>query len=364
MGVNQPHGINSCKDMIMDTQNFHVPTGRSVWMGRDLAKSTDWVFELPQNARDEIDACLVRLKASGKPTEAIGPADMQLASLDNAIKSIREEVATGRGFVVVRGLEAAKYTLDELRKIYWGIGSHFGQAMPQSYLGDRIGTIMDVSDEEPDRTKRRGYHSGGAQFVHTDSCDIVSMLSIQVAKQGGEARLASAHTVHNLMLEHCPGLLQVFYDGFFLRGTDNDAAASGRPAFYGYRVPAYAYTDGWLNCSYVRGYVDRAVEAGDVTLSPVEQAAVEVFAAFSNHPEVCLDTLLLPGDMQFVNNRTMLHGRAHFEDHPEKERRRHLLRLWLSVEEWPRMAKLQTMHSDASKLKWAEAAAARSVTAH
>ena len=61
--------------------------------------------------------------------------------------------------------------------------------------------------------------------------------------------------------------------------------------------------------------------------------------------------------MQFVNNRTMLHGRAHFEDHPEKERRRHLLRLWLSVDEWPPMAKLQTMHSDAVKVKWAKGGA-------
>jgi hypothetical protein len=193
--------------------------------------------------------------------------------------------------------------------------------------------------------------------VHTDSCDIVSMLSIRVAKQGGEARLASAHTVHNLMLEHCPGLLRVLYDGFFLRGTDTDAEAAGLPAFYGYRVPAYAWSEGWLNCSFVRGYVERAVQAGDVTLSPAERAAVEAFCAFGNHPEVCLDTLLQPGDMQFVNNRTMLHGRAHFDDFPEKAKRRHLLRLWLSVDEWPPMAKLQTMHSDAVKVKWAKGGA-------
>ena len=348
----------------MKTRAFHKPAGKSVWFGSDLIKSDEWIFELPKHAIEEIDACLMRLKASGKPLEDIDASDVQLGSLDNVCKSIREEVATGRGFVVVRGLPAEKYSLDELSMIYWGIGSHFGHAMPQSFLGDRLGTIMDLSDEETDPAKRRGYHSGGAQHVHTDSCDIVSMLSIRPAQSGGEARLCSAHTVHNLMLEHCPGLLQVLYDGFFLRGTDTDAAALGRPAFYGYRVPAYAYTDGWLNCSFVRGYVDRAVKAGDISLSAVEQAAVEAFAAFSNHPDVCLDTLLQPGDMQFVNNRTMLHGRAHFDDFPERDRRRFLLRLWLSVDSWPRMAPLQNMHSDAIKLKWEEAAAARRATAH
>ena len=44
-----------------------------------------------------------------------------------------------------------------------------------------------------------------------------------------------------------------------------------------------------------------------------------------------------PGDFQFINNRTILHGRAHFEDHEAKDQRRHLYRLWLNVPEWPRM---------------------------
>lgn len=106
----------------------------------------------------------------------------------------------------------------------------------------------------------------------------------------------------------------------------------------------------------MRGYVDRAVDAGDVALSAIEKAAVEVFTAFSNHPDLCLDMILRPGDMQFVNNRTMLHGRAHFEDYPEKERRRHLLRLWLTVPAWDRLPKEQDTHSDEVKQQWAQRA--------
>jgi alpha-ketoglutarate-dependent taurine dioxygenase len=36
-----------------------------------------------------------------------------------------------------------------------------------------------------------------------------------------------------------------------------------------------------------------------------------------------------PGEMFFINNRWVLHNRTAFEDHPEPERRRHLVRLWL-----------------------------------
>ena len=39
---------------------------------------------------------------------------------------------------------------------------------------------------------------------------------------------------------------------------------------------------------------------------------------------------LQPGDIQLVHNHTILHDRTAFEDYPEPERKRHLLRLWLA----------------------------------
>ena len=36
------------------------------------------------------------------------------------------------------------------------------------------------------------------------------------------------------------------------------------------------------------------------------------------------------GDIQFVNNHTVVHAREAFEDYQEWDKRRHLLRLWLS----------------------------------
>jgi hypothetical protein len=343
----------------MDPHPFHRPSGSSVWTAKALAASSDWLFRLPDTALREIDERVAGLKARGAALDDIGAADFPLHSLDNQLKAMKDEISTGRGFVIIRGLEAARYTTDELRMIFWGLGCHFGTPMPQSFLGDRVGDVMDLSDEEPDPRKRRGYHSGGAQDTHTDSSDIVAMLSIRTAKSGGESRLASAHAVHNLMMDNCPGLLKVLYDGFYIRSTDTDAAAEGRPALSAHRVPAYMYTSGWLNSFYVRGYVERAVKAGDVVLSPEEAAAVVAFAAFGNHPDVVLSTMLEPGDMQIFNNRTILHGRAQFEDHPERERRRHLLRLWLSVPQWPRMSAVQDIHSDDVKLRWAEAARRR-----
>ena len=38
-----------------------------------------------------------------------------------------------------------------------------------------------------------------------------------------------------------------------------------------------------------------------------------------------------PGDIQLISNAKILHSREAFEDYPEPERRRHLLRLWLTA---------------------------------
>jgi hypothetical protein len=341
------------------TQEVFRPAGRSVWLGKDLSRSGEWIFSLANETIAEIDGCVRHLRESGKPLEMVGKADFPFATIAREMAAFEQELATGRGFVIVRGLPSERYTDDELGKIFWGFGAHLGLAMPQSFLGDRLGTVMDLTDEEPERRLRRGYHSAGAQFVHTDACDVVGMISIRTAKEGGASRLTSAHAVHNLMLDLCPELLNVLYEGFVCRMPDSDAEAMGVPALIPRRVPAYKFENGWLNCHYVRGYVTRAVAAGDHQLSPRELAAMDVFASLGNHPDVFIEMLLEPGDFQIFNNRTVLHGRAHFEDYPEKARRRHLKRLWLSVDDWPRIPEIQGALYGENLWKWQDYARKR-----
>lgn len=338
----------------MATEEFHRATGRSVWLGKDLSLNQDWIFHLPPETLEEIDGGVQELRKNGKELEDIGTQDFPFETIGDEIESFREELATGRGFVNLRGIPTEKYSDDELGMIFWGFGAHFGLQMPQSFLGDRLGIVMDLTDEEPDRRLRRGYHSAGRQNLHTDACDIVGMISIRAAKEGGASRLASSRAVHNAMLDMCPDLLQVFYDGLVCRMPDSDSAGMGIPPLIPHRVPAFTYADGWLNCHYVRGYVDRAIDAGDHHPTPREQAATDVFRTFSNHPDFMLEYMLEPGDIQIFNNRTILHGRAHFDDYPEKSRRRHLKRLWLSVEDWPKLPEIQQSLYGADFWKWQE----------
>jgi len=49
-----------------------------------------------------------------------------------------------------------------------------------------------------------------------------------------------------------------------------------------------------------------------------------------NDPQIHLSMAFRPGDMQFLHNHQILHSRNDFENWPQPERHRHLLRLRLA----------------------------------
>jgi hypothetical protein len=48
----------------------------------------------------------------------------------------------------------------------------------------------------------------GRQFFHTDDSDIVGLLCIARAMEGGESDLVSAHTVYNILARERPDVLR------------------------------------------------------------------------------------------------------------------------------------------------------------
>src|SRR5216684_31059 len=58
------------------------------------------------------------------------------------------------------------------------------------------------------------------------------------------------------------------------------------------------------------------------------------------------------GRLPVHQHRTILHGRADFEDHAAKDQRRHLYRLWINVPEWPRMPASQSTLVAADMARW------------
>ena len=89
----------------------------------------------------------------------------------------------------------------------------------------------------------------------------------------------------------------------------------------------HIYTEwGWKNFqSWIHAGHDRA----GVPLTPAQLSALDALDRVAGDPVLRVEFALAPGQMYFLNNRWILHNRTAFDDHPEPERRRHLVRLWL-----------------------------------
>ena len=139
--------------------------GRAVWYGPQIDYRAEGMHVLSAGEIAEIDAALAHLCSLG-PVDfpGITPETFPLPNLGTFFGGLGQELLHGRGFLLLRGLPRERYLLDDLGRIYYGIGVHLGRPMAQSYQGELLGNVIDVSDVE---AQARGYHAGGGQRMHT-----------------------------------------------------------------------------------------------------------------------------------------------------------------------------------------------------
>lgn len=302
----------------------------AVWYSSDFASGDHFAVELGQHHVDALMRALGRVKAERLPLEAIRPEHFPLDTIGEDVARWRHDVQRGRGLLVLRGFPVDGLSMEEIEIVYFGLGLHFGKPVSQSNMGDLIGHVVDVGGKDP---RERAYRNSRELHLHTDRCDHVGMLCLKTAKEGGVSGYASALTVHNEMLATRPELLEHLYAGYFHHRFGEQPA--GEPPVTPVRIPIFSVTDGVPCVIYIRGYIDLAEEEGHCTLTAEEREALTLFEAISERPDVRLNFTLERGELAFFNNCLVLHTRTAFEDHPEPERRRHLLRLWLMEEGRP-----------------------------
>ena len=166
---------------------------------------------------------------------------------------------------------------------------------------------------------------------HTDSADIVALLCLQTAKSGGESFIASSMTVYNEILKRRPDLIGAAFLPF---PTDRrgEVPAGMKPWF---EIPIFNWHAGLLSGIYLRHYIEEAQRRfpDAPRLTADQYAVMDLIDELVNDPAIHLQMAFLPGDMQFLHNHQILHSRNDFENWPEPERHRHLLRLWMAPPE-------------------------------
>lgn len=307
-------------------------SGPKAWRGATLTQDSSWLVTLTDAEIAEIDGALATAKAAGRSMEDIGRAHFPLTALRGRLEETLAELYDGRGFVVLRGLPVERYSDDDVGLIFWGLGRYLGSPLYQNPQGDLLGHVYDHG-RTYGNIDVRGYETSAYLPYHTDAGDVVGLLCLRRALRGGLSSIVSSVTVHNEILAHRPEYLGLLYNGFYYIRREaalTERGVSERP------IPVFGNQGDVVSCRYIRNQINAGAVKRGVPLTPIEQAALDYLDEQTRRPDLRLDMDLEAGDIQFVNNYTVLHSRTEFVDGPEPHQKRHMLRLWLKFPKpWP-----------------------------
>ena len=304
-------------------QAFNTDSG---WVGREMAPRRDWIHELSAAEIADLDRAVAHARATGKPMGELSRADFPLAGLAGSAERWLDVLDTGRGFVLVRGVPVERYGEEDASLAYWGLGLHLGRAVSQNAAGDLLGHVRDAGLERRDPTVRL-YRTRELLAFHTDGSDIVGLLCLRPAKSGGTSRIASSQAIYNEILRRRPDLIPTLHDPFpFDR---NGEEGPGEPPYFS--LPICRESEGQLSTFYIGWYIrDSQRHAQAPRLTRAQSEVIDLIDEIAADPAIHLDMDFRAGDIQWLKNAAILHARTEFEDYTEPDRKRHLLRLWLT----------------------------------
>ena len=299
----------------------------AAWRGPDLLGRTDWIHTLTPNEIDEIEQALKRAKARGVALASLEKETFPLTAFPRIVERVRESLENGPGMFLIRGFPTERYQAADLRMIYWALGKYLGTAVTQSAEGDVLGDVRDLKVDLAG-PKGRGYKTNAELEYHTDSCDVVALFVLRTARSGGRSMIASSVAAHNEILRRRPDLLDVLYQPFNW-SLQNQNRAGETPT---YEQPIFTMHDGHFACRYIRTHIRSAQRYPEVPrLSDAQNEAIALLDSIVADEAMHVSMMFDPGDIQILNNHVTLHARTHFEDYDEPDRKRHLLRMWLSM---------------------------------
>ena len=294
-----------------------------VWDGCEFDREDKWISRFSEQECSLVRAAVDRTRKIPKPLGELTRDDFRFEDVGQRLLSLRDTVLEGRGFTVLRGLARHDWSDEDLIRAYWGIGKWLGDPVSQNASAHLLGHIIDQR-----KTLDPGiriYQTSLAQPFHSDSCDMVGLLCLRPAMRGGASSIASSAAIHNALLDRDPTALEHLYSTF--QCDRFGEVPEGKQPSYPVRI--FNEVHGNMVCCGMDPDIRSAQRLDEVDRLTAEQVhALDAFQQMAR--KLSLRMNLERGDMQFLNNLTVVHARESFEDYPEPERRRYLVRLWLS----------------------------------
>jgi hypothetical protein len=311
--------------------------GFAAWTGADLERDQSWIRHLTAPDIAALDAALAHVRQRGLAWSQITRADFPLGDFAAHVAAMAEELENGRGLALLRGLSVERYDAEALKCIHYGLASHLGTPVYQSARGELIGEITDegaavlsrgtlevAGDKQPFLSSRARVQTTGALRFHTDRTDVVALLCVDQSMSGGMSEVASAITIHDTMLERRPDLVDALYRDIPRSRLGEEKG--GEAAHY--MLPVFALHEGHFTTHYSRTYVEAGQKVDTVPrMSDAQWEALDLLHELGH--ELGLVHRFQPGDIQYLNNHILYHGRTAYEDGTGGTRM--LYRTWISM---------------------------------
>jgi hypothetical protein len=296
----------------------------AAWTPETMKDVETFSYHLTARDADELEAATGSFRRHGVPIEEVRRDSFPLKSFADVLGDVRGELMHGRGMVMLRDFPLDRFNREGQAIAFLGLGTYLGTPMSQNKQGHILGHVKDLGGDYGD-PNTRGYMTRAEMRFHSDACDYVGLLCLQSAMSGGASRVASSVTVYNRMLERRPELAQALCEDLY-RTRSGEMNPGELPWI---KHPIFCFHEGTFSAIGLGVAVDKAYKLPGVPpLTDTQKEAIKTYRATVE--ECATDMEFRPGDIQFLNNFVTLHTRREYQDWPEPERKRHLLRLWLS----------------------------------
>ncbi|KAH8676815.1 hypothetical protein BGZ60DRAFT_371922 [Tricladium varicosporioides] len=311
-------------------------TGESVWKAEDYTNNPErWVHVFNDEEIEELSIVADKFLADKIPLTGISKDNFVLPKLSVLLISIRREILNGKGFILFKGFPVEKWGNHKSAVAYMGLGTYLGYFVSQNGRGHVLGHVKDLGEDSKQIDKVRIYRTNARQFFHADDSDIVGLLCIARALEGGESDIVSSHHVWNTLQKDRPDVAETLTKPIWYFDRKGEVSVGEEPyiktsVFYlerGANGRVYSKWDPY----YVKS-LGRFMDKGIIPhLSPEQVEAAKVLEETCH--QLRLHMILEIGDIQFLSNEHVLHARTEYKDHAPPAPRRHLMRLWLATPE-------------------------------
>ncbi|MCH9671093.1 MAG: TauD/TfdA family dioxygenase [Gammaproteobacteria bacterium] len=301
----------------------------AAWTADELAADTSWTYRFSPADIAELEAAVRGVQSRDLGPSGFAQRDFPLPNLASQIDRIMQQVETGRGVGLFRGIPTERYDEATLTALYWGLGTYFGDAISQNSRGETVAEVIDKGNDHGDMNVR-GYKTRAELSPHVDSCALTTLLCVHPAKSGGDSLVTSSMSLYNRILTDFPEYLDVYYRGFYhdLRG---EGPTGKIDEVTHYEIPVFSYFEDTLSCAFNSRIMRSAREKVGPPLTAHENDAIDLIISLAQDPTLQYRMRLESGDVQLVNNYCVMHARDIYTDFDDAPRKRRLLRLWLNL---------------------------------